>query len=265
MKKIIIGSLALGALALAGASCSRRVVQPVQQPLATAVDSAAYSFGLLQGRGFGEYIGSVPGDSLSRQLVLDGFRASFMSETPRITAEAAQAFFQRYITEIQEREMAALRERNEKALAENKDREGVQTTASGLQWRVLRAAEGAKPTVQDTVVVHYVGRTIDGNEFDSSYKRNQPATFSLLQVIPGWTEGICLMNKGAKYEFYIPSALAYGERGAGKDIAPHSTLIFEVELLDIKPYVEPAPADSKPATEEAAPAPKKPAKGKKRK
>ncbi len=240
MNKILSTIAIGGAIALTATSCAKRVVTPAPAPLATAVDSASYAFGLLQGKGFGDYLGSVPGDSLSRQLVLDGFRASFLGETGRLTPETAQAFFQSYITEIQTREMNELKERNERALAENMTREDVHTTESGLQWRVLRPADGVKPTVQDTVVVHYVGRTIDGKEFDSSYKRNQPATFSLLQVIPGWTEGICLMPKGSKYELMIPSALAYGERGAGGEIPPHAALIFEVELLDIKPYVEPA-------------------------
>lgn len=237
-----IASITLGTLLVSSVSCSKKIVNTTEpRGFATAVDSASYAFGVLQGNSFAQYLSNVPGDSLSKQLILDGFSAAFMDKEVRIGKDAAQTFFQNYIQDIQQREMNELKESNEAALEENKVKEGVSTTESGLQWRVLRQGDGTKPTVQDTVVVHYTGRLISGKEFDSSYKRNQPATFSLLQVIPGWTEGICLMNKGAKYEFYIPSALGYGERGAGGEIPPYATLIFEVELLDIKPYIEPAP------------------------
>lgn len=117
-------------------------------------------------------------------------------------------------------------------LAENAKREGVVTTASGLQYEVLTSGNGAKPEGPNArVTVHYEGRTIDGNIFDSSYKRNQPATFGLNQVISGWTEGVQLMPQGSKYRFFIPSELGYGARGAGAAIPPHATLIFDVELL----------------------------------
>lgn len=119
-------------------------------------------------------------------------------------------------------------------LAENAKRDGVTVTASGLQYETLTAKEGAKPKASDTVTVHYKGTLIDGTEFDSSYSRGQPASFPLGGVIPGWTEGLQLMNVGEKFRFVIPSELAYGERGAGGKIGPHSTLVFEVELLEIK-------------------------------
>lgn len=116
-------------------------------------------------------------------------------------------------------------------LAENAKKEGIITTASGLQYEVLTEGTGPSPTATTSVTVHYKGTTLDGNEFDSSYSRNAPATFPLNRVIAGWTEGLQLMNVGAKYRFFIPSDLAYGKRGAGRDIGPNSTLIFEVELL----------------------------------
>ncbi|MCK5191830.1 MAG: FKBP-type peptidyl-prolyl cis-trans isomerase [Methylococcales bacterium] len=116
-------------------------------------------------------------------------------------------------------------------LAENAKKEGITTTASGLQYEVLTQGEGPSPTATTSVTVHYKGTTLDGKEFDSSYSRNAPATFPLNRVIAGWTEGLQLMNVGAKYRFFIPSDLAHGKRGAGKDIGPNSTLIFEVELL----------------------------------
>lgn len=118
-------------------------------------------------------------------------------------------------------------------LTENAQREGVTTTASGLQYMVLQEGTGAKPSgANSRVTVHYEGSLINGKVFDSSYKRNQPASFGLNQVISGWTEGVQLMNKGAKYRFFIPSELGYGARGAGGSIPPHATLIFDVELLD---------------------------------
>ena len=118
-------------------------------------------------------------------------------------------------------------------LAENGKKEGVITTKSGLQYKVITAGEGATPAATDNVTVNYKGTTIDGNEFDSSYKRGTPATFPLNRVIPGWTEGLQLMKEGATYQFYIPSELAYGSRGAGRDIGPYSTLIFDVELIKV--------------------------------
>ena len=122
----------------------------------------------------------------------------------------------------------------EKFLAENKTKEGVKTTASGLQYKVLTEGEGPSPNAGDTVTVNYRGTLIDGTEFDSSYKRGEPATFPLTGVIPGWTEALQLMKKGSKWMLYIPPDLAYGERGAGNRIPPNSTLIFEVELISFQ-------------------------------
>ena len=121
----------------------------------------------------------------------------------------------------------------EKFLAENKEKEGVITLPSGLQYKVIKEGKGAKPTETDRVKVNYRGTLIDGKEFDSSYKRNEPATFRANQVIKGWTEALTMMPVGSKWELYIPSELAYGTRETGGDIKPFSTLIFEVELLEI--------------------------------
>ena len=129
-------------------------------------------------------------------------------------------------------------------LAENAKKAGVKTTATGLQYEVLTEGKGDAPKATDTVTVHYKGTLINGETFDSSYDRGQPVSFPLQNVIPGWTEGLQLMKPGAKYKFVIPSALAYGERGAGAKIGPNSTLVFEVELLNLG---EAKPADAKPA------------------
>ena len=125
------------------------------------------------------------------------------------------------------------KETGEQFLADNAKKEGVQTTASGLQYMVLEQGTGAKPKATDRVTVHYKGTFIDGKTFDSSYDRNEPAEFALNGVIKGWTEGVQLMPVGSKYRFFLPYQLGYGERGAGGAIPPYSALIFEVELLGI--------------------------------
>jgi hypothetical protein len=118
-------------------------------------------------------------------------------------------------------------------LAENKKKDGVKTLPSGLQYKVIKSGNGKKPTSSDTVTTNYRGTLIDGTEFDSSYRRGQPTTFPVKSVIPGWTEALQLMEEGAKWQLFIPSNLAYGEQGAGRDIGPNATLIFEVELVSI--------------------------------
>ena len=125
-------------------------------------------------------------------------------------------------------------ENGQRFLKENAEKQGVKTTPSGLQYKVLREGSGKSPKATDVVVVNYRGTLTNGKEFDSSYKAGQPIEFPLDRVIPGWTEGVQLMKEGAKYEFFIPSNLAYGSRGAGGVIGPDETLIFEVELLKVK-------------------------------
>lgn len=150
--------------------------------------------------------------------------------------ELKQAFFQKrqqQAAEQAKKQAAANREQGEQFLAENAQKEGVQTTESGLQYEVIEEGSGPSPEASDRVTVHYTGTLIDGTVFDSSRERGEPATFALNQVIPGWTEGLQLMNEGGHYKFYIPSELAYGERGAGDVIEPGSTLIFDVELLEV--------------------------------
>ncbi|MDZ4288296.1 MAG: FKBP-type peptidyl-prolyl cis-trans isomerase [Prosthecobacter sp.] len=124
--------------------------------------------------------------------------------------------------------------KGEKFLEDNGKKEGITTTDSGLQYKVITAGTGKSPKATDTVLVHYEGTLLDGKIFDSSYQRKEPIEFPLNRVIAGWTEGVQLMKEGAKYRFYIPSKLAYGPRGAGRDIGPNEALIFDVELLEVK-------------------------------
>lgn len=233
-------ALALAGIALTTACSTGKKVGAKQATSLSRMDSVAYAFGLINGEAFARVIATVPGDSLSRKQILAGLSDRLeQTANPRLTMEAARSLFQSYVKEVQERENKVLMSQNDSVLQANKLKPGVETTTSGLQYRVLKAGNGAKVTSeQDTVVVHYEGKLINGKTFDSSYERQQPATFPLNQVIQGWTEGIKLMNVGAKYEFYIPYQLAYGERGAGTAIPPYSTLIFDVELLDVLPYKE---------------------------
>lgn len=153
----------------------------------------------------------------------------------------AQQIVQEFFAKQEEKQKAeaaekgkAAKQDGEKFLAENGEKEGVITTASGLQYQVLREGNGQSPKATDTVECHYEGTLIDGTKFDSSYDRGQTATFPLNQVIAGWTEGLQLMKEGGKYRFFIPYELGYGERGAGASIPPFSTLVFDVELVSVK-------------------------------
>ncbi len=205
----------------------------------TKKDSVAYFFGRLNGEGFLNSLKQLPDSTLDHKLILDGFSAGFNKDIQdSLSKDAIQSMMMSYFEDLRHKQEEGAKLKNEQALKENKKRDGVKVTESGLQYKVIRPSRGVKPMVQDTVVVHYKGKTIDGKEFDNSYKRNAPAVFSVLDVIPGWTEGLCLMNKGSKFEFYIPADLAYGARGSGGVIGPYATLIFEIELLDVKPYQE---------------------------
>jgi len=196
-----------------------------------ATDDAKVSYGL--GMMIGENI-SQQFDDLDYDLLFEALKAQAEGEETLITLEEAQTALQ----EQQQAAAAAAAAENSAAgeafLAENAAREGVTVTDSGLQYEVVTEGEGEKPTIEDTVSVHYVGTLMDGTEFDSSISRGEPATFPLQGVIPGWTEGVQLMSVGSKYRFVIPSDLAYGDRGAGQAIGPGETLVFEVELLEIQ-------------------------------
>jgi FKBP-type peptidyl-prolyl cis-trans isomerase len=180
------------------------------------------------------------------EIVIKAFSEALRGKPTVITDGEANVILRNYSTEIRKKAEEKRKEDGEKAkvageafLAANKTKDGVQVTASGLQYKVLKAAEGAKAKGDDVVEVHYRGTLVDGTEFDSSYSRGQPASFGLSRVIKGWTEGLQLMPVGSKYQFVIPSELAYGQNGSPPKIPPHSTLIFEVDLLSVKPQVAP--------------------------
>jgi len=155
-------------------------------------------------------------------------------DSPWMGDQEAMMAIQAYFTKISEAKGAENKKAGEAYLAENAKKKGIITTASGLQYEVVKMGDGAKPLATDEVTVHYHGTTTNGEVFDSSKERGEPATFPLNGVIAGWTEGLQLMPKGSIFKLYLPSNLAYGERGAGEKIPPHAVLIFEVELLDIK-------------------------------
>ena len=201
--------------------------------LITSQDSAAYALGVANGVGFGQNLAQMPGEPINKELLLAGFTAALLEQPTVMTNEEAQAFLSTYFQQLQEQMIQETKERNEASLKSNGQRPEVKTTESGLQYEILSEGKGPRPTVEDTVLVHYTGTLIDGTKFDSSVDRGEPAKFGLLQVIPGWTEGLCLLPQGSKAKLYIPARLAYGERGAGNMIPPHATLIFEIELLEV--------------------------------
>ena len=201
--------------------------------LTSAIDSASYAIGVNTGASFKENLKTLPGGEANIDALVEGFVQSLKGNSTSMTAEEAQEYLQVYFVEAQAKEANQTREEGESFLADNKTKSGVITTESGLQYKVITEGTGAKPTVSDRVRVHYTGTLLDGTEFDSSLGRGEPSEFGVTQVIRGWTEGLQIMPVGSKYTFWIPSDLAYGERGAGADIKPNSTLKFEVELLEI--------------------------------
>lgn len=197
------------------------------------LEKVGYSLGYMMAEG---NKGQV--DDLNLDAFETGFRDGYEEKESALTQEQMQQVLMSYQEKKQaelikemEAKAASNKEEGQKFLAENKTKEGVQTTDSGLQYKVVKEGTGASPKATDMVKVHYEGKLIDGTVFDSSYERGEPIEFPLNQVIPGWTEGVQLMKKGAEYELYIPSDLAYGESGT-PGIEPNSVLIFKVELLD---------------------------------
>jgi FKBP-type peptidyl-prolyl cis-trans isomerase FklB len=209
-------------------------------------EKVSYSIGLNIGRNVGGDLKKQSID-IDPKILAKGFQDALAGAKPLLTDQEIQetmATFQKEMMAKQAEIAKKNKERGEAFLAENKKKEGVKALPSGLQYKVIKAGTGKKPKLGDTVTTHYRGTLIDGTEFDSSYKRGQPATFPVSGVVPGWTEAVQLMEEGAKWQLFIPPNLAYGERGAGSVIGPNETLIFEIELLSIQEKKE----NQKPAT-----------------
>ena len=226
---VVIATLFLGA-------CAQSSVTGIK--IKNREDSLSYAFGIVN-------YNALISDSLNlnpmvvAKAMIDGQKGK-----PVMTDDEARSYIMQFISEREQARIAKQQEmekvnyldyikENEDFLAKNKEKAGVVETPSGLQYEVIKMGTGPKPAATDRVRVHYSGTLIDGTEFDSSIKRNEPAEFPLNQVIPGWTEGLQLMPVGSKFRLFLPEKLAYGANGAGPQVKPYSTLIFEVELLDI--------------------------------
>jgi FKBP-type peptidyl-prolyl cis-trans isomerase FklB len=230
MKAITTAALALGLLAGSASAADPKMT------LKDNKDKVSYSIGLNIGKSMKQEGLDINPDALAAAM-----KDVFSGAKPQLTDEEVQAVMQEFQKEMMAKRMKGQQEgltknkaEGERFLADNKKKEGIKTTASGLQYKVIKDGTGKTPKATDTVSTHYRGTLISGKEFDSSYKRGEPAEFPVNGVIKGWTEALQLMKEGAKWQLFIPSELAYGERGAGQDIGPNSTLIFDIELLSVK-------------------------------
>jgi len=233
IKGLIVVAIVIGLML---GSCAKSSLKNAN--LKSNEDSLSYAFGIV-------YYNALTADSLLldpmlvAKAMLDGKEGK-----PLMEDEIARGVIMKYINdrealraerqaELNKGNFAEYIAENEAFLASNKAKQGVEVTPSGLQYEVIKMGAGDKPSLESTVKVHYVGMLIDGTEFDSSVKRNEPAVFPLTGVIPGWTEALQLMPVGSKFKIFLPESLAYGAKGAGEIIKPYSTLVFEVELLEI--------------------------------
>lgn len=201
----------------------------------TKMDSISYTLGVDVGTNL-----SRTGLEINQEIFTKGLMDSFAGDVLSLDEDQRVALMQEFQVMVRDAKEAQQKQKSMKAkeegkafLAANKAKEGVVELPSGLQYKVLEAGEGSSPTTADRVEVHYEGKLIDGTVFDSSYKRGETITFGVTQVIAGWTEALQLMKPGDKWQLVIPSDLAYGDRGAGRDIPPGATLIFDVELISI--------------------------------
>ena len=201
------------------------------------MDKLSYALGI----GIGSQLAGMGAKELNIDDFAQAIKDVISGAGLKVDNAEAQTLVQNFFQEQEAKQQAAAAEAGKAAkaageafLTENAKKDGVVTLPSGLQYQVLKEGNGKKPSATDQVVCHYEGTLIDGTVFDSSYKRNEPATVGLNQVIAGWTEGVQLMSEGAKYRFFIPYNLAYGERGAGAQIPPFAALVFDVELIQVK-------------------------------
>lgn len=252
-RKSIIALLIVATAFTANAQIKKKktVVKPkttVKILSLSQLDSASYAFG----QKIAESLSSEGVNGLNYMLLNRGMQDVFNKSTAMIDSYKSQTLIQEFLSDLKKSKYDTTITAGANFLKTNKTKPGIFTTASGLQYEVLRdSAAGTQPKATDEVTVHYRGTLLNGKQFDSSYDRKEPATFGLNKVIPGWTEGVQLMKTGSKYRFYIPYQLGYGERGAGANIPPFSTLIFDVELLRIGAENKPVPV-IEPKVEEPA-------------
>ncbi len=231
MKLRWLAGLGIVIVFLAGLVWAQEAAAPKDQK-----DKVSYSIGVEIGKNLKKQSVDV-----NSEFLVKGVKDAYSGEKLLLTDEEMQealTAFQKEMMAKQHELAKKAGEKNEKEgeafLAENKTKEGVTVLPSGLQYKVIKAGTGKKPKATDKVTVHYRGTLIDGTEFDSSYRRGQPVSFPVNGVIPGWTEALQLMGEGAKWQVFIPPKLAYGERGAGPQIGPNATLIFEIELISVE-------------------------------
>ena len=203
--------------------------KPVEVDLSDSTEQVSYSFGVVLGHNFK----NTGLDSLNMEVFLSAMQDVFLSKPLKVQPKEAEATMHQYMQATMMKRSAVAKEQGERFLQANKSAEGVKTTSSGLQYKVLSQGKGKTPTTADRVTVHYTGKLTDGTIFDSSVQRGQPATFGVNQVISGWTEALQMMKEGDKWILYIPYTSGYGERGSPPQIPPFSTLIFEVELMKV--------------------------------
>jgi len=229
VRSLIIGVLCMLLVAVDGMAQDSGILKSQR-------DKVSYSVGLDIGRTL-----KMQGVDVEIEFVTRGLKDAYTGNQALLTDEEVLEVLSTFKKEFLAKQQELAKQQGEKNKREgeafleaNKTKEGVQTLPSGLQYKVVKAGAGKKPAITDTVTVHYRGTLINGSEFDSSYRRGKPATFPVNAVVPGWTEALPLMEEGAKWELFIPSNLAYGERGAGRDIGPNATLMFELELISIE-------------------------------
>ena len=204
--------------------------KPLAPVFKTQLDSASYAFGV----SIGNDIKSRGVNGLNFSLLAKAMSDVFAASGPALTPEKCQELIMSFLGSVEKKKFEGNITEGTKFLTENSKKTGIVSLPSGLQYEIITRGSGVKPKATDEVTVHYKGTLLNGNQFDSSYDRGEPATFMLNQVIPGWTEGLQQMPAGSKFRFFIPYALAYGERAAGPDIPPFSTLIFEIELISVQ-------------------------------
>lgn len=255
MKKSLLVASITAAVALTACNDKSAEVAAPEAKLESTLQKVSYGIGHNISSSFKQQ-----GVELDMAAFEKGIADGSAGEEPALDQATLMQAMQTFQQEQMEKKMAERKSlegdnktSGEAFLAENAKKEGVTLTESGLQYTVVTASgTGKKPTAEDTVVVHYKGTLLNGEEFDSSYSRNQPATFGVTQVIPGWTEMLMLMDEGDKVNVVIPSELAYGPSGAGEKIGPNATLVFDIELIDIVDDTAPAAAPEDAAPEEAA-------------